>query len=114
MLCRRAKEQKIGRSTPLHAHDDQITLSFRGDPENFAPGLPCVINESMVQNSGAVATASEDAGAEPPRVSSGSRRGACAFVVDVGVVLEFVRHGVEDGEPPVGFLRHRHRIFQRV
>ena len=35
-------------------------------------------------------------------------------VLDVGVVLEFVRHDVQHGELPVGFLRHRDRIFQRV
>ena len=41
-----------------------------------------------------------------------------ARVVDdarhVGGVLEFVRDDVEDSEMPIGFLRHRDRIFQRL
>ena len=56
MLCRRAKEQQIGRSTPLHAHDDQIALSFSGDPQISRQGLPCVISDSTLQNSGTFAT----------------------------------------------------------
>ena len=39
VLCRRAKEQEVGRATPLHAHDDQITVLFCGDAQHLAPGL---------------------------------------------------------------------------
>ena len=28
VLCRRYEEQQVGRSTPLHAHDDQVALVF--------------------------------------------------------------------------------------
>ena len=72
VLCRRAKEQEVGRSTPLHAHDDQITLSLCGDAQNFAPGLSRVINDSTLQNSGAPHRLPEDAGVKPPHVSSGN------------------------------------------
>jgi hypothetical protein len=115
VLCRRAEQQEISRSTPLYAHDDHVALSFFGDAQHFSPGLSVCHQRLYAAKLGRagndflkallehVLTLFQEVPDRRPRV-----------VLNTGGVLEFVRDDVENGELPVGFLCQRDRIVQGV
>ena len=118
VLRRRAKEPEIGRSPSLDTHDDQIALSFCGDAQNFAPGLPMGHQRLHAAElgrgrDGFLKTPAESFFTllhESPRWSCLRRLNACHVVS----VLEFVPNDMQHSELTVGFLRHRGRVFQCV